>query len=186
MLLKILWLTGVLAIISEAVGWALSATVFFLVSFGLASSGVTFLGGRQGAKKSVTFIASFFVEFLPFVNLVPMLTIWTWLTIRQSRKEDREQAERDATMAREREERIRRSFAQTQGRARDPRVSRSPRMRNRLKSFPHPVAKGVVLVSTGLSHAKARLSPNDRPAMRTPRPANDNRPLKQGKVKDAA
>ena len=96
--LKLLDLTGIGIILGEGIGWLMSLLIISISGIMYTSSGVNFLFGTGMMRKLIRFVVTFLIEFFPLLNLLPTLTIWTWLTIRESRAEDRKLAERNATM----------------------------------------------------------------------------------------
>lgn len=144
---KFFWFTGVLGILSEAVGWAMSGLAGILLAIGFMASHVqpmSTMGGKARILTALLFEAS------PLINAVPTFTVLTVLTIRQSRAEDEERAKLDATMAtgedRGRYTTIRRMRRESQ-RGVEPR-----RMRRVLRNIPHPAARAmsVALTAKGL------------------------------------
>jgi hypothetical protein len=142
-LFKFLWLTGILAILSEAVGWAVSGLAIFLLTVGFTGLRVKPLAGpRQKVRGIITVL----FEGMPLLNLVPTFTVWTVLTIRQSRAEDREKAVQSATIA-QREEALRRGALRRTRRG--PGLERpGRRMRPVLRSIPNPAFKAASVALT--------------------------------------
>lgn len=138
---KLFWLTGVLGVLSEAVGWAISGLAGFLLSIGFMTARVPLF---QGTRRQVRAIIAILFEGMPFINLVPTFTIWTYLTIRQSRKEDKEKAIHSATIKR-REEALRRGGLRRVRRDQGGTETARP-MRRMLRNIPHPAfrAAGVM------------------------------------------
>ncbi len=105
-LLKFLDLTGIGIIIGEGFGWLITIAVILINSIIFLSSG-DFMSGKGIVRKMIRFVLTFLAEFIPVLNFVPALTIWTWLNIRESHAEDRKRAERNATMGEARHVQIR-------------------------------------------------------------------------------
>ncbi len=95
-LLKFLWFTVILIILAEGLGWLITGFIVTVYAIIFASLGVNFLMGQRIAMKMARFLFMFLAEFIPFLNAIPSLTIWTMLTIRESHKEDKERSEEKA------------------------------------------------------------------------------------------
>ena len=78
--------------ISTTAGFLVSviAGIFIFLSFALL--GVPVFGALRGGKRMLLTVATTFVEYIPipFVNWIPMWTIYVFLTCRDARKEDAE------------------------------------------------------------------------------------------------
>jgi len=104
----LLFLSFTLFLIPLSYALSLFLMLFVYSVFGLVFVGtrVNPFGGRHAVRKLTTFATTFVLEFMPVLaQFIPSLTIWTWLTIRQSRLEDREKAEHDAKIREEKEQR---------------------------------------------------------------------------------
>jgi len=106
MLLMFLALTVILIPVIYALSLFLSLLVVSVYSAVFFGCGVNPFAGKNAIKKLTTFAGTFVFEMLPLIGeIAPSLTFWTWLTIRQSRHEDREKAERDAKILEEKRQR---------------------------------------------------------------------------------
>jgi len=95
-LLMLLFFTGILIPLAYGLSIFLSLLIFSI-------SGLMFIVNKvnpfsaRGVIRSAT---AFIIEFLPFLDqFVPTFVIWTYFTIRESRKEDVKKAEEDAKIA---------------------------------------------------------------------------------------
>jgi len=142
LLFKFLWFTGILAILGEAVGWAISGLASLLLALAFAGSKVNPMSGGAGKVRTFFTVAC---EGMPLINgILPTFTIWTLLTIRQSRTEDKEKAVQSATIE-QREVALRRGgvrrMRRDQGGRRPPRT-----MRRILRNIPQPAFRAARVV----------------------------------------
>ena len=82
--------TVILIPVAYVLSMFLSFLVYGINGFIFIISGVKPFSGNRMVQKIGLFGASFAVEFIPVVGqFIPTLTLWTWITIRQSRVEDK-------------------------------------------------------------------------------------------------
>lgn len=148
-LFKLFWFTGVLGILSEAVGWAMSGLAGILLAMGFMAAHVQPMSTMGGKARIMT---AFLFEASPLINAVPTFTVLTALTIRQSRAEDEKKARLDATMAAG-EDRGRFSTMRRMRRESERGVE-SRHMRRVLRNIPHPAAKAMSVALTAKSLKK--------------------------------
>ncbi len=95
-LLTLLFFTGILIPLAYGLSLLLSMLVFGI-------NGMLFLVNKVNpfsARGMIRSATAFIIEFLPFLNeFVPTFVIWTYFTIRASRKEDVKKAEEGAKIA---------------------------------------------------------------------------------------
>lgn len=151
LIFKFLWFTGILAILGEMIGWAMSGLASLLLVLAFGSAHVNPMNGMGGKTRTLITVLC---EGMPIINVMPTFTIWTILTIRQSRAEDQERAARSATI-KLREEAIRRGGLRRMRRD----GTQAPRpMRRMLRNIPHPVFR--------VASAARRVRPSEPSALK--------------------
>ncbi len=156
-LLLLLALTFVLIPISYALSLLLTLLTFSIYSMVFISKKVNPFGGRRAIKKLTVFAGTFVAESIPVLGeFIPSLVIWTYVTIRQSRHEDIEKAERDAKI-REEQERKRREMMQRRAEEEAQQILAYQQAR---------VAQNTL----------SRVTNDNRPIQRQRFPVNDNKP----------
>jgi hypothetical protein len=160
-LFKLLWFTGFLIPVSEAIGWAVSGLAIFLLTVGFMGVGVK---PYAGSRQQVRTLIAMTVEGFPLGNLAPAFTIWAILTVQQSRAEDREKAAADATIA-QREGARKRGMMRRARRESGATARPSRRMRPALRSIPNPAFKAASAALTTSAPSKPGI-----PRRAAPRP----------------
>lgn len=96
-ILGFLWLTVILGIVAYGISLLVSLTIYTLFGLIFISKGVKPFSGRKLTKKIGVFGGTFLFKFIPLIGqFTPSLSIWTYFTMRESWKEDKENAQKKA------------------------------------------------------------------------------------------
>jgi len=90
---------GAAATIGSAFASIIGVISFLVFFLWFTFSGVTFFGSARAQKRYTMRIMQTILDSLPFVSLLPWITIGVWVTCREARAEDRENAQKAAEAA---------------------------------------------------------------------------------------
>lgn len=98
--------------IQSVFSWIIIGIGYLTLTFWFLLSGVSFMKGEYMTRRVGSFFAALIIDLMPFLNILPGITIWTIIQIYLVRHEDADEKKREREKSQLNTMRVQRTFVQ--------------------------------------------------------------------------